>query len=65
MSCLRYLTHPSVQAPGPGLSPAHGAFLQKAHALDFKSWQKWLDTVEGIDVEAEQREQMLQVRTSS
>ncbi len=31
-------------------------FLQQARALDFKSWQKWLDSVEGIDPQAEEED---------
>jgi hypothetical protein len=29
-----------------------------ARALDFRSWQEWLDTLEGIDVDAELDEQV-------
>ena len=37
----------------------HGLFLQKAHALDFKSWQQWLDSVEAIDQDAEAKQLQL------
>jgi hypothetical protein len=39
--------------------PYSGVFLQQAKALDFKSWQKWLDTVEGIDPQAEEEQNVL------
>ena len=59
LSAMVGLNHHQVEEPLLNASPdkvKSEVFLKNAKALDFRSWQQWLDTTEGIDIDAEEEQ---------